>query len=72
MAGDVELLYAIKDLILDQKLTSKVELGYNAADDLIQIKKTVDGIEHLRVITDPDIADNVVDKWIEYGEWSVV
>ena len=72
MPGDMEVLYAIKDLTLDQKLTSKVELGYNVGGDMIQIKKTVDGTEHLRIITDPDIADNVVSKWIEYGEWSVV
>lgn len=70
MPGDIEVLHAIKDLSLDQKLTSKVELGYNAGDDLIQIKKTVDGTEHLRTITDPDIADNIVDKWVVYGEWS--
>lgn len=70
MPGDIEVLHAIKDLNLDQKLTSKVELGYNAADDLIQIKKTVDGTERLRIITDPDIADNIVDKWVVYGEWS--
>ncbi len=72
MSGDVELLYAVKDLNKDQSITPKVELGYNAGDDMIQIKKLVDGVEYLRIITDPDIVDNIVDKWIEYGEWSVV
>lgn len=70
MPGDIEVLHAIKDLNLDQKLTSKVELGYNAGGDMIQIKKTVDGTERLRIITDPDVTDNVVDKWVVYGEWS--
>jgi hypothetical protein len=53
-------------------LTPKTELGYNVGEDLIQIKKTFLGITWLRVITDPNIADNTVDRWVAYGDWSVV
>lgn len=53
-------------------LTPKSELGYNAAGDLIQIKKHVSGYTFLRVISDIEILDNVVAKWVEYGDWNVV
>jgi hypothetical protein len=53
-------------------LTPKTELGYNVGEDLIQIKKTFLGISWLRVITDSDVADNIVNKWVEYGDWSIV
>lgn len=72
MIGDVELLYAIRDLENSQKLTPEIHLGYNAGDELIQIKKTVCGTEYLRIITDPDVVDTVVDRWVEYGEWTAV
>lgn len=71
MSGDTEVLYAIRDMNKDLKLKPKTELGYNASDDLIQIKKTVDGTEYLRIITDPDVTDQKVDRWVNYGEWNV-
>lgn len=62
----------VKPSWLFKILTPKVLLGYNACGDLIQIKKTFLGITWLRVISDPDIADNVIDRWVTYGDWSVV
>jgi hypothetical protein len=51
-------------------LSPKVELGYNAAGDMVSIRKVINGITYTRTITDPDVADAVVDKWIEYGTWT--
>jgi hypothetical protein len=53
-------------------LTPKTELGYNAGGDLIQIKKTFLSITWRRIITDPDVADNVIDRWVEHGDWSII
>ncbi len=72
MPTDIEVLNAIESQNSDQKLTPEIHLGYNAGDDLIQIKKTVYGADFLRIITDPDVTDNVVDRWVEYGEWTAV
>lgn len=57
---------------LFKTLSPKTELGYNAAGELIQIKKTFIGITWKRIITDPDIVDNVVDRWVTYGDWSIL
>lgn len=62
----------VKPSLLTRVLSPKVELGYNVGGDLIQIKKTFLGITWLRIITDADIIDNVVNKWVEFGDWSVV
>jgi len=61
----------VKPSSLFKTLTPKVEFGYNVGDDLIQIKKTFLGITWLRIITDPDVADNVVNKWVTYGDWTI-
>jgi len=65
---DTEILYAIKDIVRSPRTL----LGYNAADDLIRIRKVISGIIYERIITDPDVVDNVVAYEIEYGGWSVV
>lgn len=70
MSGDVEVLYAIRDLIHDQKLKPKTSLGYNAAGDMVEIQKVIDGATHTRLIDDPDVADKTAIKWIEYGAWT--
>jgi len=62
----------VKPSMVFKTLSPHTDLGYNAAGDLIQIKKTFIGITWLRTITDPDIADNVIDRWVEYGDWSIV
>ena len=62
----------VKPSLVFKTLSPKTELGYNIGEDLIQIKKTFLGITWLRVITDLNIADNTVDRWVEYGDWSVV
>jgi len=62
----------VKPSLLSRVLSPKTEIGFNAAGDLIKIKKTFLGISWLRVITDPDVADNAVNKWVEYGDWSIV
>lgn len=61
----------VKPSLVFKTLSPKTELGYNAAEDLIQIKKTFLGITWLRVIIDPDVADAVVHRWVVYGDWSI-
>lgn len=68
MPTDIEVLHAVNELTL----TPALSLGYNAAGDLIQLKKTVGDNTYLRIITDPDIADNVIDRWVDYGAWAEV
>jgi len=53
-------------------LSPKTELGYNVDGDLIQIKKTFIGITWLREISDPDVSDNTVHRWVMYGDWSIL
>ena len=62
----------VKPSLLVRVLSPKTEIGYNVGGDLIQIKKTFLGITWKRVITDSDVADNVVNKWVEYGDWSII
>ena len=62
----------VKPSVVFKTLSPKTELGYNAAGDLIRIKKTFLGITWKRVITDPDVVDNVVNKWVEYSDWSII
>lgn len=61
----------VKPSLLTRVLSPKVELGYNVGGDLIQIKKTFLSITWLRIITDPDVADNTVSKWVTFGDWSI-
>lgn len=70
MSGDVEVLYAIRDQIRDQKLKPKTSLGYNAAGDMVEILKDINGAPYTRLIDDPDVSDKVAVKWIEYGTWT--
>lgn len=62
----------VKPSLLSRVLSPKTEIGFNIGGDLIQIKKTFLGISWLRVITDPDIVDNTVNRWVEYGDWTIV
>ena len=68
MPTDTEVLQAVKDLTL----TPVLKLGYNAADDLIRVRKIISGTTYELVITDPDVTDNIVDRWVEYAGWNVV
>ena len=68
MPTDTEVLHAVNELTL----TPALSLGYNAAGDLIQLKKIVGDKTYLRIITDPDIADNDIDRWVDYGAWAEV
>lgn len=70
MSGDIELLYAIKDLEKNQKLTPEVHLGHNAGGDLVEMRKFIGGVTYTRLIDDPDVADKTVSKWVEYGAWT--
>lgn len=72
MSGDVEVLYAIRDLIRDQKLKPKTSLGYNAAGDLLTVTKGVGGETYRRTIDDPDVVDRTVTREVKYGEYEVV
>lgn len=51
-------------------LSPCVSLGYNAADDLVEIRKVINGIMHTRLIDDPDVADKLAVKRVEYGAWT--
>jgi len=62
----------VPEYIPDHRLTPATSLGYNLADDLVSMKKVIDGVTYQRNITDPDVADTTVDRWVEYGSWSVV
>lgn len=68
MPTDIEVLNAVNDLTI----TPALSLGYNAAGDLIQLKKTVGDKTYLRIITDPNIADNAIDRWVDYDAWTEV
>ncbi len=72
MSGDVEVLYAIQDLNRGQKLKPRTVLGYNAAGDLLTITKYVSGETHKRTITDPDVADKVVAREVDYSAYAEV
>lgn len=72
MSGDVEVLYAIKDLNREQKLKPRTVLGYNAAGDLLTVTKYVDGETHKRTITDPDVVDRTVTREVDYSAYAEV
>jgi len=60
----------VKELIVH---SPEVHLGYNVLDDLIVIRKLTSGGEIFeRQITDPDITDYVVDRWVVYSAWGLV
>jgi len=51
----------------------ETRIGYNAAGDIIKIKKfTSAGEMFERVIEDPDVSDRTVDKWVVYKKWQKV
>jgi hypothetical protein len=50
-------------------LSPEVHLGYNVDDELVKIKKFINGKIFDRDVDDPDVVDKVVDRWVEYGEW---
>lgn len=62
----------VPEYIPDHRLSSYTGLGYNAADDLVAIKKVIDGVTYQRDIIDPDVADRTVVREVEYSEWSVI
>jgi len=62
----------VPEYIPDHRLTPETHLGYNLADDLVSMKKVIDGVTYQRDITDPDVADRRVVREVEYSEWSVL
>jgi len=52
--------------------TAEIQVGYNAAGDMVALKKVADGVTYQRDVTDPDVADTTVDRWVVYGTWAVV
>ena len=72
MSGDVEVLYAIRDLNRDQKLKPRTVLGYNAAGDLLTVTKYVAGETHRRTIDDPDVVDRTVTREVDYSAYAEV
>lgn len=69
MSGNVEVLYAIRDLNRDQKLKPRTVLGYNVAGDLLTVTKDVDGETHRRTIDDPDVVDRTVTREVDYSAY---
>lgn len=67
-----EILFVLKDLLTATRTTPEVHLGYNADDDLVEIKKVIDGVTMTRSIDDPDVTDTDVDRWVRYKEWNEV
>ena len=67
-----EILFVLKDLLTATRTTPEVHLGYNAADDLVEIRKVIDDVPMKRGIDDPDVTDTTVDKWVQYKEWKEV
>jgi len=57
---------------IQPETTAEIHVGYNAAGDLVSLKKVADGVTYKRDVTDPDVADTTVDRWVVYGGWSVV
>jgi hypothetical protein len=55
----------------DHQLTPATYLGYNAVDDLVSMKRVINGVTYHRDVIDPDVADTTVDRWVEYGSWNV-
>jgi len=60
------------EIRLERDGTPATYLRYNLADDLVSVKKVIDGITYRRNIIDPDVVDTTVDKWVEYGEWEAL
>lgn len=49
----------------------EIHLGYNAADELIEILKfTAAGGIYKRAIRDPDISDYTVARYVIYSRWN--
>lgn len=51
----------------------EVHLGYNASDELIIIQKlTSEGEIFERQVTDPDISDYSISRWVIYSAWGKI
>jgi len=50
---------------------SPLELGYNAADQLVRIRKTINSVVYVKLITGTDIVDSVVASVKTFGTWGV-
>ncbi len=61
---------SVRELIVH---SPEVHLGYNVTNELILIRKlTSDGEIFERQVTDPDISDYAVDRWVVYSAWGKV
>ncbi|MCD6163469.1 MAG: hypothetical protein J7K40_13795 [candidate division Zixibacteria bacterium] len=61
-----------KTVAVTQKIITpedECHLGYNVAGDLVRIRRKSAGEWYERLIDDPDVADKVVAKWVEYNAW---
>ena len=48
----------------------EVHVGYNASDEIIQIKKkTADGATYIREIVDPNVTDYTVTRWQVFSRY---
>jgi len=51
----------------------EVHLGYNASNQIVKIRKlTSDGEKFERQITDSNITDYDVDRWVIYSAWGSI
>jgi hypothetical protein len=53
-------------------MSPKVELHYNVLDELIFIRKYINGKVFERSVTDPVITDYVVDRIVSYSKYTEV
>ena len=61
---------SVRELIIH---SPEVHLGMNASDQIVKIRKlTSEGEIFERQITDSDITDYDVDRWVIYSAWGKV
>lgn len=51
-------------------LSPEVWLCFNAADDMVEIRKIVNGTTFTRLVRDDDVVDFVVDRYVKYHAYT--
>lgn len=73
LSGEIDGFVPYEDCVETDFHLPETWIGYNATDDVVKIKKfTTAGDMFERAIEDPDVADNVVAKWLKIRKWQKV
>lgn len=64
-----KILDAVNKLLRKTRMPDETLLGYNAVNNLIRIRKDINGKTYERVIDDPNVTDKVVSRWVKYIGW---